>query len=42
VADPSSALDAPGVLLRLDGHVAWLGDNQSDLDSHLARWFGRM
>jgi rifampicin monooxygenase len=42
VADPSAALDAPGVLLRPDGHVAWLGDNQSDLDSHLARWFGRM
>ncbi len=41
LADPTAALDAPGVLLRPDGHVAWLGDDQTDLDDHLTRWFGR-
>lgn len=40
VADPAAALDAPCVLLRPDGHVAWIGDDQPDLDDHLARWFG--
>ncbi|MEV7075716.1 rifampin monooxygenase [Streptomyces sp. NPDC093990] len=40
LADPTAALDAPCVLLRPDGHVAWIGDDQQDLDSHLARWFG--
>jgi hypothetical protein len=30
----------PAVLLRPDGHVAWIGDAQHDLDDHLARWFG--
>ena len=24
-----------------DGHVAWIGDDQADLDDHLSRWFGR-
>jgi len=28
------------VLLRPDGHVAWIGDGQQDLDDHLASWFG--
>ncbi|PRY32155.1 FAD-dependent oxidoreductase [Pseudosporangium ferrugineum] len=41
LADSGAALDAPAVLLRPDGHVAWLGDDQRDLDDHLARWFGR-
>ncbi|WP_306205222.1 FAD-dependent monooxygenase [Actinoplanes sp. RD1] len=40
LADPSAALDAPAVLLRPDGHVAWTGDDQRDLDDHLSRWFG--
>ncbi|MFB4317208.1 FAD-dependent monooxygenase [Actinomadura sp. 21ATH] len=40
LADPAAALDAPCVLLRPDGHVAWVGDDQRDLDGHLARWFG--
>ncbi|MFI5695074.1 FAD-dependent monooxygenase [Kribbella sp. NPDC051586] len=31
---------APSRLLRPDGHIAWLGDNQEDLDLHLTRWFG--
>jgi hypothetical protein len=26
--------------VRPDGHVAWAGDDQRDLDRHLARWFG--
>ncbi|MBO8183954.1 rifampin monooxygenase [Streptomyces spirodelae] len=41
VADPTAALDVPCVLLRPDGHVAWIGDDQQDLDDHLSRWFGR-
>jgi 2-polyprenyl-6-methoxyphenol hydroxylase-like FAD-dependent oxidoreductase len=41
LADRTAALDVPGVLLRPDGHVAWIGADQQDLDEHLARWFGR-
>ncbi len=41
LADPTAALDVPCVLLRPDGHVAWTGDDQRDLDGHLSRWFGR-
>ena len=41
VADPTAALDAPCVLLRPDGYVAWVGDDQRDLDDHLSRWFGQ-
>ncbi len=41
VADRTAALDAPCVLLRPDGHVAWIGDEQQDLDDHLTRWFGK-
>ncbi|WP_129843096.1 FAD-dependent monooxygenase [Streptomyces sp. RFCAC02] len=40
LADPTAALDVPCVLLRPDGHVAWIGDDQRDLDDHLSRWFG--
>ncbi|WP_203907240.1 rifampin monooxygenase [Rhizocola hellebori] len=40
LADPTAALDFPCVLLRPDGHVAWIGNDQQDLDDHLARWFG--
>jgi 2-polyprenyl-6-methoxyphenol hydroxylase-like FAD-dependent oxidoreductase len=40
LADPTAELDVPCVLLRPDGHVAWIGDDQRDLDDHLSRWFG--
>jgi 2-polyprenyl-6-methoxyphenol hydroxylase-like FAD-dependent oxidoreductase len=41
LADPTAVLDVPCVLLRPDGHVAWIGDHQQDLDDHLSRWFGK-
>ncbi len=41
LADPAAALDVPCLLLRPDGHVAWIGDDQRDLDNHLSRWFGK-
>jgi 2-polyprenyl-6-methoxyphenol hydroxylase-like FAD-dependent oxidoreductase len=41
LADPTVALDVPCVLLRPDGHVAWIGDDQQGLDEHLSRWFGK-
>jgi rifampicin monooxygenase len=40
VVDVSEELDVPAVLLRPDGHVAWAGDDQQELDSQLSRWFG--
>ncbi|WP_138759960.1 rifampin monooxygenase [Modestobacter altitudinis] len=40
LADPTAAVDVPCLLLRPDGHVAWIGDGQQDLDDHLSRWFG--
>ncbi|MGR6964359.1 rifampin monooxygenase [Geodermatophilus sp. URMC 61] len=40
VVDASGELDVPAVLLRPDGHVAWVGEDQTDLLSQLARWFG--
>ncbi|PTR23560.1 2-polyprenyl-6-methoxyphenol hydroxylase-like FAD-dependent oxidoreductase [Rhodococcus sp. OK519] len=40
VVDVDAELDVPAVLLRPDGHVAWVGDDQQDLDGHMVRWFG--
>ncbi|MGN9908844.1 rifampin monooxygenase [Phytohabitans sp. LJ34] len=40
VVDTSEELDVPAVLLRPDGHVAWAGDDQRDLLTHLPTWFG--
>ena len=41
VVDTSDELEAPAVLLRPDAHVAWVSDDQSGLNRHLSRWFGR-
>ena len=40
VVDVSEELDVPAVLLRPDGHVAWVGEDQEDLVSRLTKWFG--
>ncbi|MGI5336630.1 rifampin monooxygenase [Streptomyces sp. CA-181903] len=40
VVDVAEELDAPAVLLRPDGHVAWAGDDQGELLERLPRWFG--
>ncbi|GAA2143194.1 rifampin monooxygenase [Kitasatospora kazusensis] len=40
VVDAGEELDVPAVLLRPDGHVAWVGEDQQDLRGPLTRWFG--
>ncbi|MFF1715057.1 rifampin monooxygenase [Streptomyces sp. NPDC058268] len=40
VVDVSEELDVPAVLLRPDGHVAWVGEDQEDLLGRLPTWFG--
>lgn len=40
VVDISEELDVPAALLRPDGHVAWVGEDQQELLSLLPRWFG--
>ncbi|KIF70698.1 FAD-dependent oxidoreductase [Streptomyces sp. AcH 505] len=40
VVDVSEELPVPAMLLRPDGHVAWVGDDQRDLTDTLPRWFG--
>jgi rifampicin monooxygenase len=40
VVDVSEELDVPAVLLRPDGHVAWVGEDQQDLLGRLPEWFG--
>jgi rifampicin monooxygenase len=40
VVDRGEELDVPAVLLRPDGHVAWVGDDQRDLLGQMPKWFG--
>ncbi|GAA3845477.1 rifampin monooxygenase [Saccharothrix violaceirubra] len=40
LVEVSEELDVPAVLLRPDGHVAWVGEDQRDLEAHLPTWFG--
>ncbi|MFD8211808.1 rifampin monooxygenase [Streptomyces sp. NPDC059695] len=40
VVDGGDELDAPAVLLRPDGHVVWVGEDQKELDGLLTEWFG--
>ncbi|MET0235805.1 MAG: rifampin monooxygenase [Kibdelosporangium sp.] len=40
VIDVSEQLRVPAALMRPDGHVAWVGEDQQDLLSHLPTWFG--
>ncbi|MGV9248369.1 rifampin monooxygenase [Streptomyces sp. NPDC003710] len=40
VVDTGEELDAPAVLLRPDGHVAWVGEDQQELLGRLPEWFG--
>ncbi|AXI78276.1 rifampin monooxygenase [Peterkaempfera bronchialis] len=40
VVDVSEELDVPAALLRPDGHVAWVGEDQQALLSRLPNWFG--
>lgn len=40
VVDGSEELDVPAALLRPDGHVAWVGEDQRELLGRLPRWFG--
>lgn len=40
LVDDTAEVGAPAALLRPDGHVVWLGDQQAELDPCLRRWFG--
>jgi 2-polyprenyl-6-methoxyphenol hydroxylase-like FAD-dependent oxidoreductase len=40
LVDISEELDAPAVLLRPDGYVVWVGEDQQELLGPLQRWFG--
>jgi 2-polyprenyl-6-methoxyphenol hydroxylase-like FAD-dependent oxidoreductase len=40
VTDVSEELDLPAALIRPDGYVAWVGEDQQDLNTHLSKWFG--
>ncbi|MEV6238231.1 rifampin monooxygenase [Lentzea sp. NPDC051838] len=42
LVDVSEELEASAVLVRPDGHVAWVGSDQEALDGELARWFGEV
>ncbi|WP_447008295.1 rifampin monooxygenase [Saccharothrix isguenensis] len=40
VVDVSEELDVPAVLVRPDGHVVWVGEDQQGLVARLSQWFG--
>jgi hypothetical protein len=40
VVDTTTEVDVPAALLRPDGHVVWVGDEEQELRGVLARWFG--
>ena len=40
VVDVSEELDVPAALLRPDGHVVSVGEDQQELRDELAKWFG--
>jgi hypothetical protein len=40
VVDVSEELDVPAALMRPDGHVVWVGEDQAELTEHLPAWFG--
>lgn len=40
VVDGSKELGVQALMLRPDGHVAWAGTEQAELDAQLRRWFG--
>ncbi|UYM04562.1 rifampin monooxygenase [Solicola gregarius] len=40
VVDVSEELDVPAALLRPDGHVVWVGEDQHELLASLPTWFG--
>ena len=40
VTDHNKEWDIPAVLLRPDGHVAWVGQDQQELLTALPTWFG--
>lgn len=40
ITDRTAAVDAPALLMRPDGHIAWIGEEQRDLEARLTRWFG--
>ncbi|WP_433540172.1 rifampin monooxygenase [Streptosporangium sandarakinum] len=40
IVDDGEEPDVPAMLLRPDGHVAWVGEDQEELIDRLSRWFG--
>jgi len=40
VVDVSEEVDVPAALMRPDGHVAWVGEDQTELVSQMPKWFG--
>ncbi len=40
LVDAGAEVDVPALLLRPDGHVVWVGDDQQELLDRLPRWFG--